>query len=187
MNDIGFVMNTYISTDQGRVPIESICSKNSIHECNIHSISTQKIENDLVYFEKDALGIDEPEEPILMGKKQLIFFEEKWHHAEEFVNNNNVKYVNKINEILYQVNLPMQKKIQSILVHGIVCHVEKKEQKQEQPQQQKEKQERQQKEKQQRQQKEKQNKVKFYQLQQNKKMEISTKKQYFKEMFFKLG
>lgn len=121
ISNICFPGNTIIKIDAGIIPIKNIDS-------NVHTINGNKIiavtktitlDNHLVCFKKNALGINYPSNETIVSKNHKIFYNQKFISAFKFVKNfENVSYVPYSGEILYNI---LMEKHSIINVNNMAC------------------------------------------------------------------
>jgi len=121
ISDICFPAKTPITTDQGNIPIEKIDPK--IHTINDKPILaiTQTISQDnyLVCFEKNALGLNCPNEKTIMSRDHKIYYNGKMIEACKFIGYvENVSKIEYTGDILYNVLMEDYDKMQ---VNNLVC------------------------------------------------------------------
>ena len=120
-SNICFPANTPILTDQGMIPIEKINpDKHTINNKKIVDITkTITLDNYLVCFKKNALGMNRPTEKTIMSKDHKVYYQGQMLEAKNFLG----KFVNVIKvkyngEILYNV---LMEKYDKIYVNNLIC------------------------------------------------------------------
>ena len=120
-SNICFPANTPILTDQGMIPIEKINPDNyTINNKKIVDITkTITLDNYLVCFKKNALGMNRPTEKTIMSKDHKVYYQGQMIEAKNFLG----KFVNVIKvkyngEILYNV---LMEKYDKIYVNNLIC------------------------------------------------------------------
>ena len=121
IGNICFPKGTPILTDQGLIAIDKI-------DIEIHTINQKKIvditktiskETFLVCFDKDALGIDMPNQETIITQGHQIFYEGAFHEANWFLEKfSRVKSIPYTGEPLYNV---LMEKHDVINVNNLIC------------------------------------------------------------------
>ena len=119
--NMGFLAGTYIKTDQGAIPIETLLP-------NIHTFRNKKIidivktislKKYLVCFEKDSLGDNVPSQKTFLSKNHKLFYKGNMVEAIFLIGLNDKIYkVNYEGQILYNV---LMKKYNTMLANNIIC------------------------------------------------------------------
>jgi hypothetical protein len=121
-SNICFPAGTPVLTDQGEIAIDKIdIQVNTINQKKIVDITkTVSEESFLVYFEKDALGLDKPNRETIISQNHLIFYEGGFHEAKWFLTQQfaDVKEVPYTSELLYNVLL---EKHTVMNVNNLIC------------------------------------------------------------------
>jgi hypothetical protein len=121
ISNICFIENTYITTDQGDVPIEKI--NTNIHTiCNNKIVSITKtitLDKYLICFGKNSLGMNYPTKTTVMSKDHKIYYRGKMIEAYKFANCfENVYKVKYDGSVLYNV---LMKKHTTINANNLKC------------------------------------------------------------------
>ena len=120
-SNICFPKGTPVLTDQGLIAIDKIDIKiNTINQKKIVDITkTISKETFLVCFDKDALGIDMPNQETIITQGHQIFYEGAFHEANWFLEKfSRVKSIPYTGEPLYNV---LMEKHDVINVNNLIC------------------------------------------------------------------
>jgi 6-phosphogluconolactonase (cycloisomerase 2 family) len=118
---ICFPANTPVLTDQGMIAIERINpDKHTINNKQIVDITkTITLDNYLVCFKKNALGMNYPIEKTIMSKDHKLYYQGQMLEAKKFVGKfENVIKIKYDGEILYNV---LMEKYDKICVNNLIC------------------------------------------------------------------
>jgi hypothetical protein len=120
ISDICFPKGTPILTNQGIITIEKLTKLNTIDNKKIIGITkTVSLDNYLVCFKKNALGINIPYKDTIMSKNHKIFYKGTLKKAKDFISiYENVTTVPYNKEILYNVLLEDHYKMN---VNNLIC------------------------------------------------------------------
>lgn len=117
---ICFIAGTLIQTDQGKISIEKINNKNTIHKKKIVAVTKTKYdtEESLVCFEKDSIQKNYPRKRTIISRKHKILHKNVFTEAETFINKDTIYEIKYNGEILYNILL---EKHYSMRVHNLIC------------------------------------------------------------------
>ena len=118
MTDICFLAGTPILTDQGTFPIETLTNQTLDGKPILHVTKTLGTEEQMVCFEKDSLGKDQPSQKTVMTMKHRLEKDGKRVKASECVNGESIHTEWYMGEYLYNVLLAEQSLMN---VNGLWC------------------------------------------------------------------
>ena len=120
ISDICFPKGTPILTNQGIIPIDKLTKLNTIDYKKIIGITkTISLDNYLVCFKKNALGLNVPSKDTTMTKNHKIFYKGSIKKAKDFIAiYENVITIPYMKEILYNVILEDHYKMN---VNNLIC------------------------------------------------------------------
>jgi hypothetical protein len=109
-----------VDTDQGRIPIDQIQSGvHTIRGINIVLVTkTVTIDDHLVCFEKDSLGVNCPSERTIISKNHIIFHGDSYKQADDYMNYDTIHPVKYNGESLYNILL---EKMDVMCVNNLIC------------------------------------------------------------------
>lgn len=122
ISNICFPKNTPILTDQGFIPIHKIdADKHTIYNKKIVAV-TKTITDDsfLICFEKNAIGMNHPNQKTIMSKNHKIYYKGTMMEAEKFLqfSDRGIKKIKYNGEILYNILMEDYEKIN---VNNLLC------------------------------------------------------------------
>jgi len=118
MTDICFLAGTPILTDQGTFPIETLTNQTLDGKPILRITKTLGTEEQMVCFEKDSLGKDQPSQKTVMTMKHRLEKDGKRVKASECVNGESIHTEWYMGEYLYNVLLAEQSLMN---VNGLWC------------------------------------------------------------------
>lgn len=118
MTDICFPAGTPILTDQGTFPIETLTTQTLNQNSIVRITKTLGTEEQLVCFEKDALGKDQPSQLTVMTMNHRVEKDGKMVKAKECLNGTTVHAEWYMGEYLYNVLLETHSVMN---VNGLIC------------------------------------------------------------------
>ena len=103
---ICFLGHVLVETDQGKIQIKDITSKNTIDGNEIVGVVKVKNEdNHMILFKKDSLGVNIPSEDTYVSRYHSILIKDEYIMAERLINNKNIIKEVRGHEIIYNVLL----------------------------------------------------------------------------------
>ena len=88
---ICFLGHVLVETDQGKIQIKDITSKNTIDGNEIVGVVKVKNEdNHMILFKKDSLGVNIPSEDTYVSRYHSILIKDEYIMAERLINNKNI-------------------------------------------------------------------------------------------------
>ena len=102
--NICFLGESLVYTDQGKIPIKDITTKNTIFGLKVISlVKVKNRDNFMILFKKDSLGINSPSIDTYVSKNHKIFINNKFIHAISLVNGKNIIKKIRGQDIIYNI------------------------------------------------------------------------------------